>query len=148
MVLALKKAGVKTGHHERSPKMKKNWTILCAFLVLTAGLSSCRPYAGLDFYSKSPRFARTHRNHVMLIKQWPRRDYVELGHVWIKIKPWMDRYYVENKLRKKAARKGADAVVITVDGYSRGRVAHRRYRGGTLIYRKTRVGGVAIRFLR
>ncbi len=130
--------------------MKKNWTILLAFLVMMAGLSSCRPYAHarLDLYSRSPRFARTHRNHVMLIKRWPRGGYIELGYVSIKIKPRMDRFQVEKKLRKKAARMGADAVVITMEGYSSRRMATRRYGRGTMVYRERRVGGVAIRLTR
>lgn len=82
----------------------------------------------------------------MLIKRRPRRGYIELGHVWIRPKPWMDSYHVEKKLRKKAARMGANAVVITVDEYSRNRVSYRRYRRGTTIYRERRIGGVAIRF--
>ncbi len=128
--------------------MRKNWTILLAFLVLMVGLSSCRPYADarLEFYSRSPRFTRIHQNHVMLLKRWPRGGYIELGNVQIKPKPRMDRYQVEKKLRKKAARMGADAMVITMDWYSPRKVATRRYRHGTLVYRERHVGGVAIRF--
>lgn len=126
---------------------KTNLILLGALLALGAGMSSCRPYGGFAFYARSPRLARTHPNRVMLIERMPRGGYVELGQVWIKTKPGMDRYQVERKLRKKAARMGADAVVIIEDRYARNRVSVRRYRRGTMIYRQRRIGGIAIRFL-
>jgi hypothetical protein len=82
----------------------------------------------------------------MLIERRPRRRHIELGQVWIRPKPWMSRYYVENKLRKKAARMGADAVVIIEDRESRNRVDYRRYRRGTMVFRQRFIGGIAIRF--
>lgn len=97
---------------------KINLILLCGIFAAVAGISSCRP----------------------------RRGYIELGQVWIRPEPRMSRYHVEKKLRKKAARMGADAVVITEDAYSRNRMAYRRYRRGTMIYRERRIGGVAIRF--
>ncbi len=127
-------------------RRKMNLILLCALLAAVAGISSCRPYAGFELYPRTPRFARTHPHHVMLIKRQPQRSHIELGEVWIRPEPWMSRRLVENKLRKKAARMGADAVVITVDEYSRNRVATRRYRRGTMIYRKRLIAGVAIRF--
>jgi hypothetical protein len=126
--------------------MRKNLTLLCALLVVVAALSSCRPYAGSRFYPGAPHFARTHPDHVMLIKRRPQRNHIELGNVWIRPEPWMDRYFVEYKLRKKAARMGADAVVITEDKEFRDRVAYRYYRHGTMIYRERFIGGIAIRF--
>lgn len=126
--------------------MRRKLMLACSLFILAGALSSCRPYAGFRFYPGTPHFSRTHPNQVMLIKRRPRRGYIELGQVWIRPEPWMDRYHVEKKLRKKAARMGADAVVITVDEYSRNRVAYRRYRRGTMIYRERRIGGVAIRF--
>ena len=115
-------------------------------LILIAGTFSCRPYAGAKLYPGTPHFARTHPDHVMLIKRRPKRNHIELGNVWIRPEPWMDRYFVEYKLRKKAARLGADAVVIIEDKYFRNRAAYRHYRGGTMIYRERFIGGVAIRF--
>lgn len=115
------------------------------FGVVT-GIASCRTYAGFGFHSRVPRIARSYPSQVMLITHHPRRSYIELGVVKIKPKPWMSRRYVENKLRKKAARMGADAVMITVDTFSGGRAARRRSGRGTMIYRKRIVAGVAIRF--
>jgi hypothetical protein len=126
--------------------MRKNRTILWALLVLTAGLSSCRPYAGLEFYRGTPRFARTHPDRVLLIERRPRQSHITLGEVWIRPNPRMSRHFVEYKLRKKAARMGADAVVITVDRSSRSRTAYRRYGRRTLIYRERLIVGIAIRF--
>lgn len=126
--------------------MRRNLTIFCAILVLIAGLSSCRPYAGLEYYPRTPRFARTHPGQVLLIKRRPQRSYIELGEVWIRPEPRMSRRFVEYKLRKKAARMGADAVVITVDENFRDRVAYRRYRRGTMVYRERIIAGIAIRF--
>jgi hypothetical protein len=126
--------------------MRRNLMLTCAIFILAAALSSCRPYAGSRFYPGKPHFARTHPDHVMLIMRRPKRNHIELGQVWIRPEPWMDRYFVENKLRKKAARMGADAVVIIEDKEFRDRVAYRRYRRGTMLYRERLIGGVAIRF--
>ena len=126
--------------------MRKNLTFLCVLILVIAGISSCRSYVGFDFYRGAPRFDRTHPDHVMLIRHQPRRNYIELGEVWIRPKPRMSRYFVENKLREKAARLGADALVITVDEYFRDRVAVRRYRRGTMVYYERLIVGVAIRF--
>lgn len=126
--------------------MRKNLIFLCALLIVIAGISSCRPYAGYRFYPSTPHFARTHPDHILLIRHRPQRNHIELGEVWIRPDPWMDRYFVEYKLRKKAARMGADAVVITEDTYFPNRVAYRRYRRGTMIYRERFIAGVAIRF--
>jgi hypothetical protein len=97
-------------------------------------------------YPGTPHFAKTHPDQVMLIKRRPKRGHIELGNVWIRPEPWMDRYFVEYKLRKKAARMGAHAVVIVEDEHYRNRMSYRYYRGGTMIYRERFIGGVAIRF--
>ena len=126
--------------------MRKKLVPASIILILIAGTFSCRPYAGARMYPGTPLFARTHPDHVMLIKRHPRRDHIELGNVWIRPEPWMDRYFVEYKLRKKAAKMGADAVVIIEDKEFRNRMAYRRYGRGTMIYRERFIGGVAIRF--
>lgn len=126
--------------------MRKKLTLVCSLFFLAGVLSSCRPYVGSRFYPNTPHFAKTHPDHVMLIKRRPKKSHIELGNVWIRPEPWMDRYFVEYKLRKKAAKMGADAVVITEDKHFRNRVAYRYYRHGTMIYRERFIGGVAIRF--
>jgi hypothetical protein len=135
-----------TGHGEWRSKMRKKLTYLCCLLVVIVGISSCRSYVGYDFYPGTPRFDRTHPERVLLLRNRPRRNYIELGEVWIRPKPRMSRYFVENKLREKASRMGADAVVITVDESFRDRVAVRRYRRGTMVYHERLIVGVAIRF--
>ncbi len=127
-------------------KKKMNLTLLCTLIIITAGISSCRSYAGYEFYPQTPRFSHTHPSHVMLIKNRPQRSHIDLGEVWIRPEPWMSRYYVEKKLRKKAAKMGADAVVITVDKNDRNRMSYRYYRRGTMIYPERLIVGVAIRF--
>lgn len=126
--------------------MRRKLTLACAILAMAFGISSCRPYVGSRLYPGAPHFVTTHPDHVMLIKRRPKRSHIELGNVWIRPEPWMDRYFVEYKLRKKAAKMGADAVVIIEDKYFRDRMAYRHYRRGTMIYRERFIGGVAIRF--
>ena len=133
-------------HGVRRSKMRKKLILLSALLAVVAGISSCRTYAGSRFYRNTPHFARTHPDHVILIKRRPKRNHIELGQVWIRPTPRMSRYFVEKKLRKKAARMGADAVVITEDRHFRDRMAYRRYRRGTMVYSERLIGGVAIRF--
>ena len=126
--------------------MRRNLTLACVTLVLALGISSCSPYVGSRLYPGAPHFANTHPDHVMLIKHKPKKRHIELGDVWIRPEPWMDRYFVEYKLRKKAAKMGAHAVVIIEDEYYRDRTVYRYYRGGTMIYGERFIGGVAIRF--
>jgi hypothetical protein len=127
-------------------KKRMNPILLGILLAALAGISSCRSYAGYEFYPGTPHFHRSHPGLVMLIERRPRRSHIELGEVWIRPEPWMSRYYVENKLRKKAAKMGADAVVITMDKYARDRMSYRYYRRGTMIYPERLIVGVAIRF--
>lgn len=135
-----------TGYGEGRSKMRKSLAFFCSLIVLIAGISSCRPYVGHDFYPGTPRFAPTHPDSVLLLRNQPRRNHIKLGEVWIRPEPGMSRYFVEYKLRKKAARMGADAVVITEDTNLRNRVAVRRYGRGTMIYHERLIIGVAIRF--
>jgi hypothetical protein len=126
--------------------MRRNFALALTILILAAAFSSCRPYAGARLYPGTPHFARNHPDHVMLIERRPKRDHIELGQVWIRPEPWMDRYFVEHKLRKKAAKMGADAVIIVEDKEFRNRVFYRRYGRGTMVYRERFIGGIAIRF--
>jgi len=126
--------------------MRKNPAFVCALLIVVIGLSSCHRYMGSRFYPATPRFESTYPGSVELLRRQPRRSHIELGEVWIRPEPGMDRYFVENKLREKAARMGADALVITVDRYFRDRVAYRHFRRGTAIYYERQIVGVAIRY--
>jgi hypothetical protein len=126
--------------------MRKNLTFLFILFITITGISSCRSYLGFEFFPGAPRFERTHPDRVLLLRNRPRRDHIDLGEVWIRPKPRMSRYFVESKLREKAARMGADALVITVDEHFHDRLAVRRYRRGTMVYPEMLILGVAIRF--
>ena len=127
-------------------RKKMNLILLGALLAAAASSFSCRSYVGSRLYPHTPHLSQTHPDHVILIKRRPQRSHIQLGEVWIWPEPWMDRYFVEHKLRKKAALMGADALVITDDKYFRNQIASRRYRRGTMFYRERFIRGVAIRF--
>lgn len=98
------------------------------------GATQARPAAGYRLYKDAPRFAATDPARVKLLKSEPQRESIKLGEVWIRPSNDMDRYYVEGVLREKAAQVGADALVITTDGYTKD-------------YER-RVAGIAIRYRR
>jgi len=127
--------------------MKTRWLSvpLLAAAVL-AGISCYRPY-GLRLYPDAPRFAPTDPAQVELLRREPRRDHIRLGEVWIKPSPRMGRHYVEGVLREKAARLGADALVIVEDRVFREGVVYNYWRGPMVVYDR-RIIGVAIRFRR
>jgi hypothetical protein len=145
-VFCLSEMWNKKGYGERRSRMRKKLTFLCVLLVGIVGISSCRSYVGYDFYPGTPHFERTHPDRVLLLRNRPQRNHIELGEVWIRPKRRMSRYFVGSMLREKAARMGADALVITVDEYFRDHVAVHRYGRGTMIYRERLIVGVAIRF--
>jgi len=122
---------------------------LCLFLlaVLLLGAVSCyRPY-GYRFYPDTPRFAPTHPAGVDLLRREPRREHLRLGEVWIRPDPRMDRFYVEGVLREKAARMGADALVIVADKFFRDGVVFNYWRGPRAVYDR-HIVGIAIRYMR
>jgi hypothetical protein len=111
------------------------------------GFVSCyRPY-GYRFYPDAPRFAPTHPASVDLLRREPRREHIRLGEVWIRPDPRMDRFTVEGILREKAARMGADALVIVADRYFRDGVVYNYWYGPRRIYRR-QIVGIAIRYRR
>ena len=115
--------------------------------VLLLGVVSCyRPY-GYRFYPDTPRFAPTHPAGVELLRREPRREHIRLGEVWIRPDPRMDRFYVEGVLREKAARMGADALVIVADKFFREGVVF-NYRRGPLTVYDRHIVGIAIRYRR
>ena len=96
--------------------------------------TQARPAAGFRLYKDAPRFAATDPAGIKLLKTEPQRESIKLGEVWIRPSNDMDRYYVEGVLREKAAQVGADALIITTDGYTKS-------------YER-RVAGIAIRYRR
>jgi hypothetical protein len=126
--------------------MKSKRFLVMGLAVFSLGLVSCRHYVGYSFYPSAPQFRKTHPTNVILLNSQPRRAHIELGEVWIRPTPRMSAARVESKLRKKAARLGADALVIIEDKYlGSHRVVSRRWRG-MIAYRERVIVGIAIRF--
>ncbi len=127
--------------------MKKiSLTVLLITIALSLGSVSCYRHVGHHLYPGGPRFEPTYPGDVHLLRSEPRRSHIQLGEVWIRPNPRMSRYYVEGKLREKAARMGADALVIAVDRYFGDRVVVRRYWRGSMVYQERLIVGVAIRY--
>ncbi len=127
-------------------KSKGILAFLMAFLSL--GLLSCYRRVGYHYYPGAPHFPPTFPGDIELLRHEPRRDHIQLGEVWIKPEPGMGRFYVENELREKAARMGADALVIVEDRFLGGGVVARSYWRGAVVYRERIIVGVAIRYRR
>ena len=127
--------------------MKTKWIPALVLAILLPGITACyRPY-GYQFYPHAPHFAPTDPARVDLLRREPRRDNVRLGEVWIRPTWDMDRFYVEGVLREKAARMGADALVIVADRYFREGTAFSYWRGPRAINER-QIVGIAIRYTR
>lgn len=127
--------------------MKTRWTSIIPLAALMLGLFSCyRPY-GTRLYPGAPRLAPTDPAEVRLLRRDPRQSHIQIGEVWLRPNPGMDRRYVEGLLREKAALMGADALVIVVDRYFRDRVVYSYWRGPGVVYER-HIVGVAIRYRR
>jgi hypothetical protein len=127
--------------------MKTKWLSIVFMAALGLTVVSCyRPY-GHRFYPDTPRFAPTDPAAVELLRRAPRRDHIRLGEVWIRPSRRMDRFYVEGVLREKAARMGADALVIVADRYFREGVVFNYWHGARAVYER-HIVGIAIRYRR
>jgi len=127
--------------------MRAGKRFLFLLAVSLLGVVSCyRPY-GYRFYPDTPRFAPTNPADVELLRREPRREHIRLGEVWIRPDPRMDRFYVEGVLREKAARMGADALVIVADKFFREGVVFNYWRGPMAVYDR-HIVGIAIRYRR
>jgi hypothetical protein len=113
---------------------------------MIGALSCYRPY-GYRFYPQTPRFAPTHPADVDLLRREPRRDHIRLGEVWIRPTARMDRFEVEGILRERAARMGADALVIVADRFFRDGIVYNYWHGARPVYRR-QIVGIAIRYQR
>ena len=126
--------------------MKRNHVvILSAALFAILGLSACYSYMGQRYYLNTPNFAPTNPAQVRLLRREPNRAHVQLGEVWIRPEPGMSAYYVEDRLRERAAAMGADALVIVVDRYFHRYVVHDWWYGRRA-YRERDILGIAIRY--
>jgi hypothetical protein len=127
--------------------MKARWPLAFFLAALTMAIVSCyRPF-GYRYYPHTPRFAPVNPAGVELLRREPRRDHIQLGEVWIRPDYGMDRFYVEGILREKAARMGADALVMVVDRYFRDSVVFHYWRGPMAVYER-HIVGIAIRYRR
>jgi hypothetical protein len=124
----------------------KSLPILLLATVLLSGAACFRTY-GAHFYPHMRNFPPTYPAQVVLLRGEPRRDHIALGEVWIRPSYYMDRYYVESLLKEKAARMGADAVVIVRDRFYREGVVYNYWRGPRRVYNR-HIVGIAIRYQR
>ena len=121
-------------------------TALAAAAVLVGVVSCYHPY-GYRLYPDTPRFAPPHPAQVELLRRAPRAEHIRLGEVWIRPTYRMSRRYVESVLREKAARMGADALVIVADRYFGERVEFSFWYGPRPVYDR-HIVGIAIRYRR
>jgi len=127
--------------------MKAKCLMVLGAATLLLGVVSCYHPYGYHLYPDTPRFAPTHPAEVELLRREPRRDHIRLGEVWIRPSYRMDRFYVEGVLRERAARMGADALVIVADRYFRERVVFSYWYGPRRVYDR-HIVGIAIRYRR
>lgn len=124
--------------------MTKRYFVLVVLLGLAA--ASCAMYTGVDYYPGAPRFTPTFPGGVELLRHAPRRPHLRLGEVWIKPESTWSPEFVENTLKKQAAKLGAQALVIVVDRFTRNAVVVPYYWRRAVVYRERVIVGVAIRY--
>ncbi len=127
--------------------MKNKWLPALALALLLPSAVSCYRRSGYHFYPHTPYLGATDPAQVDLLRREPRRDHIRLGEVWIRPSWRMDRFYVESELREKAARMGADALVIVADRYFREGVVYSYWHGPRAVYER-QIVGIAIRYRR
>jgi hypothetical protein len=127
--------------------MKNKWIPALILAILLSSVVSCYRHYGYHLYPQTPRYAPTYPDQVDLLRREPRRDHIRLGEVWIRPSWRLDRSYVEGVLREKAARMGADALVIVADRYFRDGVVFSYWRGPRTVYAR-QIVGIAIRYRR
>ena len=127
--------------------MKRKWMPALALVLLSASVISCYRSSGDHFYPNTPIFRPTDPSQVELLRREPRRDHIRLGEVWIRPTGRMDRFHVEGVLREKAARMGADALVIVADKYFQEGVVFSYWHGPRPVYER-QIVGIAIRYKR
>ncbi len=127
--------------------MKAKWIPALILALLLPSVTACYRHSGYHFYPHTPRFEPTDPARVDLLRREPRQDHIRLGEVWIRPTWHMDRYYVEGVLRERAARMGADALVIVADRYFREGYVRSYWRGRRSISAR-QIVGIAIRYRR
>src|SRR5512138_1539166 len=128
-------------------RTKAKWLPILIVALLLPSVAACYRHSGYHFYPDAPAFGPTDPSRVDLLRREPRRDHVRLGEVWIRPTWRMDRNYVEWTLREKAARMGADALVIVADRYFNQGYVRSYWRGVRRVYER-QIVGIAIKYTR
>ena len=119
---------------------------ILALAVLALILVSCSPVK-VRLFPGAPRFAATSPEAVDLLRREPPRPHVAFAEIVYKTSPRVGRHEVDWVLRERAARLGADALIIEVDNIYRESVWISPYRRVRRFPRYERViVGIAIRY--
>ncbi len=114
--------------------------------LLAAVLISCSP-VHIRMFPGAGRFPATSPQSVDLLRREPPRPHIAFAEIVYKPSPSASRHEVDWVLRERAARIGADAVIIEVDNIYRESVWLSSYRRGRVIPQYERsIVGVAIRY--
>ncbi len=115
-------------------------------ILLAAVLISCSPVR-VHMFPGAHRFPPTSPQQVDLLRREPPRPHVAFAEIVYEPSRRASRHEVDWILRDRAARIGADALVIEVDTFYREAVWMGRYRRGySRPYRNQVIVGIAIRY--
>jgi hypothetical protein len=85
-------------------------------LVVVLALCGCASiYVNTKAYLGSPRYAPTHSTRVQILAAEPRQPNERLGEVMLSVGGSPSKEKLEEKLKRAAARLGADAVYVVYD---------------------------------
>ncbi len=119
---------------------------IIVLILLAAVLVSCSPVR-VHMYRGAPHFRPTSPQSVDLLRREPPRPHIAFAELVYKPSPRASRHEVDWVLRERAARIGADAVIIEVDNIYRESVWLSPYRRGRRYPSYDRViVGIAIRY--
>ena len=103
--------------------------------------SQSQPYLGVESY------APTDRQHVQIVSAEPSQPHARLGEVFVDITGQPSKEHIENAVRSKAAKLGADAAFIVSDRTHLFPVVYADYWGATVTPERQRdIVAVAIRY--
>ncbi len=117
-------------------------------IVLLIGIIiGCGPRVYIHHYSDVPKLESIPPQYVKLLRYEPKKPHIKVGEIVFYPEPGMDAYYVENLLKERTGRMGADALVIVEDKFFKRAVVedyfwYRKH----IIYRERVIVGVAIKF--
>jgi hypothetical protein len=116
-------------------------------LVLLAALLICCSPVRVRMFRGVGHFPPTSPQSVDLLRREPPRPHIAFAEIYYKPSPRVSRHEVDWVLRERAARIGADALIIEVDNIYRESVWISSYRRGQIYPRFERaIVGVAIRY--